>query len=171
MNVYLHVCMCTMCMQYPSWPEESVGSLDLELQVVMNCSCGYSEQNSYLPQKQPVLLTTKPSLQPQGPQLLLYLRYHVLRHLVQHSPSNGCLERAWYVISGPLLGSWISKIRISDWLCGTEQVWAEARQCVCICKQLCVSVWPWESKVHALCVIGAGILDSPVTHKYFTLTS
>ena len=62
-HVFLLVCMCTTCMQYPRRPEEDIGSLETGVpgggELPRGCwglDLGHLEE-------QPLLLTTEPSLQ------------------------------------------------------------------------------------------------------------
>jgi hypothetical protein len=63
MSVFLHVCMCTMCLHCPWWPEEE--SDPLEARVTNDCElpCGYQEAIPGPLQEQPVLLILELLLQ------------------------------------------------------------------------------------------------------------
>lgn len=56
---YLHVCLCSMYIQFPQKPEKDIRSLGVEFQTVVIYNV---ESNAGPRQKQPVLLTTHPSL-------------------------------------------------------------------------------------------------------------
>lgn len=64
MGIFLHVCMCTTCMQYPPRPEEVKDPLELEL--LQLCSTKWALGTQTEPSaKQQVLLSTEPFLQSQ----------------------------------------------------------------------------------------------------------
>lgn len=58
----LHVCLCIMCMQCFSSPEEAIGSPELELHMVVSCNVGRRTKPGSL-QEQPVLSSAEPPLQ------------------------------------------------------------------------------------------------------------
>lgn len=66
----MFACLCTTCLAGACRGQKR-GSLDLELQTVIKWSCGCLELNCGPLEKQAVLLTSKPYLQPPGTVILI----------------------------------------------------------------------------------------------------